>query len=351
MSRFPNMQRGLRLATLAVLVSGAVLTLSGQPLEIGIIDLYGLTSVSSADVRAALTFKEGDTLALADGGRPEVLRSSEERVAKLPGVAGARIHIVCCDSAKLIVYVGVQERGAPALRFHPAPKGAVRLPAETVQAGREFLKALFAAVQRGDAEEDRVEGHSLMRDPTARAIQQQFVVFARRDLATLRLVLRNSSDAAERALAAQLLGYASDKRSVVGDLVRAIRDPAEDVRNNAMRALMVMADAGAGLDAAAPPIPAAPFIELINSPEWTDRNKAAMALAALSARRDRKMLSDIRKSALRPLIEMARWKSEGHAQPAFMILARLAGYPDEVSSGIWDRGDREAVIEAVLGIR
>jgi hypothetical protein len=331
-------------------VVGVALGAEDQAFEIGIVDLYGLSVVSAGDVRDALTFKEGDRIVLGDG-EPPAMKSSEERLARLPGVVGARTQVVCCDSGRVIVFVGIQEQGAPTMRFRPAPQGDVRLPADIVQTGEEFSAAHTSAVLHGDTGEDRSTGHSLMHDPAARAIQERFVVFAKRDLALLRLVLRSSSDPAERALAAQVLGYAGDKQSVVDDLVQGMSDPAEAVRNNAMRALMVFAEAAPGPNGAAPRVPPEPFIELLDSPDWSDRNKASNALMALTAHRDRKTLAAIRKSALTPLVEMARWKSAGHALPAFMILARAAGYPDDVAGGLWDGGSREVVIEAAIGGR
>jgi hypothetical protein len=330
-----------------LLTAGAALAVDGQSVEIGIIDLYGMNKVSARDVRDALTFKEGDRIT-EDAGEPQAVKSSKERLAKLPGVVRARIEVVCCDSGRVIVFVGIEEQGAPALRLRPAPEGDVRLPADIDHAGDEFSKALMLAVQRGDAGEDRSKGHSLMHDPAARAVQERFVVFARRDPALLRLVLRNSSDAGERALAAQVLGYVGDKQSVVDDLERGMSDPDENVRNNAMRALMVFADAAPGPDGSTPHVPPGPFIELLNSPVWSDRNKASGALMALSARMDRRALAELRKSALTPLVEMARWKSAGHALAAFMILARVAGYTDGVARGLWVRGNREVVIEGAI---
>ena len=44
----------------------------------------------------------------------------------------------------------------------------------------------------------------------------------------------------------------------------------------------------------------------------------------LSRSRDRQLLATLRKQALTPLVEMARWKSEGHALAAFIILGRIA---------------------------
>jgi hypothetical protein len=106
--------------------------------------------------------------------------------------------------------------------------------------------------------------------------------------------------------------------------------------------------------AASPPtrrIPPGPFIRLLDSPVWTDRNKAGWALLALTERRDPELLAKLRRRAIVPLVEMARWKSGGHAMPAVMILGRIAGQPEEDVQAAWRRGDRDAVINAALGRR
>ena len=69
---------------------------------------------------------------------------------------------------------------------------------------------------------------------------------------------------------------------------------------------------------------------------------------ALSASRDPGLLATLRKGALTSLVEMARWKSTGHALYAFIILGRLAGYSDTGAYDLWDRGEREVVIEAAI---
>ena len=229
----------------AIVVVFLVITVcgvSGQEFQIGIIDLYGLSRVPVDQVRGALTFKEGDTISLGGDERPAFLTASENRVALLPGVVRARTRVVCCDQGRAIVYVGVEEAGATTMQFHAAPLGGARLAPDIVQSGEEFSKALMLAIQRGEAEEDRSEGHAFNRDPATRAIQERFPVYAKRDLPELRLVLRSSSDPAHRALAAQVLGYATDKQAVVEDLVHGMTDPSEEVRNNAMRTLLVFAD-------------------------------------------------------------------------------------------------------------
>ena len=69
---------------------------------------------------------------------------------------------------------------------------------------------------------------------------------------------------------------------------------------------------------------------------------------AITAHRDAKVLSEVRRSALTSLAEMARWKSTCHAQSSFMILARIVGYSDEAALGLWDHGNRDEVIKAAL---
>ena len=318
----------------------------GQAFPIGIIDFYGVHKVSVENARAALTFAEGDTISFAGDEPPAFIAESEARLATVPGVEKALVNIVCCDNGRAIIYVGIQERDADVMAFRPAPSGNERLPADIVAAGNEFDAAFTKAVESGDFVEDRSHGHALNHDPPTRAIQERFVAYAKRDLPTLRQVLRNSSNASERALAAQVLGYAADKSVVVDDLVYGMSDPAEAVRNNSMRALLVIAEMTPSAERKVPPIPAAPFIALLNSPVWTDRNKASLALQSLTVKRDPKLLSTLRAQAMDPLVEIARWKSEGHAMPGFQILARIAGYSDEASLDLLRRGERETVIQA-----
>lgn len=315
----------------------------GQTFPIGIIDFYGVRTVSVERARGVLTFAEGDTVSFAGDEPPAFVAESEARLATLPGVEKALVNIVCCDNGRAIIYVGIQERGADTIAFHPAPNGNERLPADIAKDGDEFSQVFVQAVERGDAVEDRSHGHALNHDPATRAVQERFLIYAQRDLPALRRVLRNSSSAPERALAAQVLGYAPDKSAVVDDLVYGMRDPAEAVRNNSMRALLVIAEM---TERKAPPIPAAPFIALLNSPVWTDRNKASLALQSLTLKRDPELLSTLRAQAMDPLVEIARWKSEGHAKPAFLVLARIANYSDDAAHALWTRGEREKVIQA-----
>jgi len=317
-----------------------------QTFQIGIIDFYGLHRVSASDARRALTFTEGDTVSLAGDEPPAFLPESERRLASLPGVERARTNLVCCDQGRLIIYVGVEETGAATLHFRAAPTGTIRLPADVVQAGEEFSQAFTVAVERGVATEEQSQGHALSHDPATRALQERFIGFAARDSDLLRRVLRESSDAGERALAAQVLGYAADKQGVVDDLVYGMTDPSENVRNNSMRALMVFTKMTPAAGKSIPRVPYDPFVGLLNSLLWTDRNKSSLALMELTVSRDPELLAKLRREAMSALVDMARWKNEGHARPGLTILGRIAGWDDEEVDAAWSSGEREKVIEA-----
>jgi hypothetical protein len=313
-----------------------------QTAKVGIVDFYGLRQVTEAQARQALRIVEGATIT------ESTLRSAEKRVRALDGVSDARVDAACCDAGTTIVYVGIQEKGSPALRFNPPPKGNAQLPDDVVRAGATFEAAFESAITRGDSQEDQSKGHSLMHDPATRAVQEGFVALADRYGQQLRDVLRNSNKGDQRALAAQVLGYTTDKASVVGDLSAAMRDADADVRNNATRALWVIAVFAQKTPDRAIQVPADPFVDLLNSLTWTDRNKSSLALMALTEPRDPALLSTLRQKAVPALIEMARWKSRGHAVAPAMILGRVAGIPENELTSAAAKGNHATIVEAAL---
>jgi hypothetical protein len=265
------------------------------------------------------------------------------RIERVPGVAEARLNGVCCNDGRMVLFVGVRETGTTGLTFQPTPRGTARLPGDIVKAGADFEQSFMAAVMRGEAEEDRSRGYSLMKDPATRAIQESFPAFAQRDLSLLRTVLRESGDAGVRLL--QVMGHAPDKASVVDDLVAAMQDSSAEVRNNAMRALALFAQYSRNT-CRLTSVPSAPFVDLLNSIDWPDRNKSSAALLQLTESRDPTLLTELRDRALDSLIEMARWKSPGHAYMPFFILGRVAGMTEEAITAAWERKDPEAVVSA-----
>ncbi len=152
-----------------------------------------------------------------------------------------------------------------------------------------------------------------MADSAARTIQLSFIPLAEKHLDTLRKVLRTSSDADHRAFAAEVLAYAPNKQSVVPDLVYAMRDRSADVRNNATRALALIAMYGQQHPEAKITVPFEPFIDLLNSLAWTDRNKASLALMAVTESRNPALLAALKTRAFDSLVDIAQWTNPGHA--------------------------------------
>jgi hypothetical protein len=312
---------------------------------IGSIDFYGLRKVTPGAARAALGVKEGDPVPRSAEQIAVLVRHLEA----IPGVERARIERVCCDGrGRTLLFAGVQEQGSPNFRYLPAPTRAITLPPEVVTAYRRSEAAIEAAVQRGAAGDDLSQGHSLMTDPEARRTQEAFIPLATAHLQALREVLRSSRESEQRQIAAWVIGYAPKKGDVLPDLVRAVRDPDEGVRNNATRAVAAIAALAERKPELGLRIDPAPFITMLDSITWSDRNKAAMVLWALTSGRAPRVLDAVRGRAVPPLAEMARWKSEGHALPAFLILGRLAGLEEATIWEAWTRGERERVIERAV---
>jgi hypothetical protein len=302
------------------------------------IDLYGLRTVPEAAVLAAIGLRAGEAV-------PESADSIRARVARLPGVAEVDVARVCCaEDGGTMLYVGIRETGTAPAVFRAAPSGDARLPEEIVAAGAAFESALMSAVRRGAAEEDDSLGYSLARDSAMRTVQERFIAFAARDAEVLRTVLHSSADADHRALATQIIAYHADRPAVARDLLHAVGDPADEVRNNAVRALAILAQWANAHQEAEIRIPAEPFIGFLNSVSWTDRNKGVFVLMALTDGRDPALLAQLRARALPSLVEMARWTNPGHAMGAYLVLARMAGVDDGAAFQAWQAGDRESVI-------
>jgi hypothetical protein len=317
----------------------AAASLHAQDLRVDVLDFYGLRKVTESQIRKALGVREGDRMPPSKG-------DAEAKVDQIPGVVESHLEAVCCDGGQTILYVGIEEKGAPHFDLREAPEREVTLPGEIVSTYNRFLEAAQAASRRGSTDEDLTHGHPLMADGSARAIQEMFPALADQYRFQIVDVLRNSDDEAQRAMAAYVLVYASRKSEIVNDLQTALKDADAGVRNNAARSLVALSVL-AKLDPSSE-IRISPtwFIEMLNSLSWSDRNRALWALQTLTDSRDPLVLDQLRTRALDALIDMARWKTLSHALPAFILLGRVAGMPEPEIQAAWTRGDRDTVIAA-----
>ena len=307
---------------------------------IGSIDFYGARKTTPAQLREALGLSVGDSVSAL------TLFSAPAGLADLPGVVSAAVDPVCCENGKTMLYVGIIEEGAPEFKLNAPPDGPIRLGPDVVRLGQSFQAALERAVMRGIVSEDMSEGHSLSSDSTVRRIQRRFAEIAATNLDSVRAVLRTSADPGHRALAAQIVAYAPNKPTVVEDLVYAMRDPSTGVRNNATRALALIAALAQRRPELGIRVPFEPFIDLLNSLAWTDRNKASLALMQLTESRDPAMLAALRARAFESIVDIAQWTNPGHAMPGVFMLARMAGIPDQEAFAMFERGEKDKIIEA-----
>jgi hypothetical protein len=75
-----------------------------------------------------------------------------------------------------------------------------------------------------------------------------------------------------------------------------MHDPDSGVRNNAARALLVFTYLAPKPPRQKIKVPTRPFVELLNSCIWTDRNKSSAALGELTEQRDPVLLKDLQET-------------------------------------------------------
>jgi hypothetical protein len=313
-----------------------VLCLAQVPV-IGVVEIYGARKTTPAAIRKVSGLVPGSKLPASKG-------IAEEQLLRLPAVRDASVEATCCDAGRIILYIGIAEKDSKPLVFREAPAEGPDIPEEVTTAYQQFLARVNDATRAGVAGEDLTKGHSLMNYAPARETQESFVGLATRYVAELREVLRTSASEDHRAMAAYVLGYHDDKKMVVEDLVYALRDGDATVRENAIRALAAIGAYAQGNPGAGITVDAAPLAEMLTSVFWTDRNSAAVALASMTESRKLETLATIRKEALPSLVEMARWKHEPHALPAYILLGRTSGIPEADLQSAWAKGEREQII-------
>jgi hypothetical protein len=323
---------------------------------LGEIEFFGYKGIDVQAIRAALPIHEGEMFPPLWGlAAMAMARSSQgftrrigEKVKQVTGREPTDVALVCCDSNRnSMVYIGLPGESSQSVEFNPAPSGDVRLPSEILKIDQQLGKATEEAILKGNSQEDDAAGYALPNEPAARKKALEMRECAVGHGALLFQTLASSSDANHRAIAARALGYGHQSNEQIDALVRAAFDSDDDVRNNAIRALAVLASAKLDL---ASKIPARSFIRLLRSGSWTDHNKAVWVLQSLSNRRDPTLLQQLRSEALDSLIEMARWRSEGHAMGARMILGRIAGIEEDRLAELMAKGQVDPILAALTPV-
>ena len=305
------------------------------------IDFFGYGHFDVVKLRSVLPIQPGESIKQNDWS---TYRSRiDEAIRSQTGKPPTDVARVCCnENGNSMIYIGVAGTSSIALQHKPPPTGEDRLPVAALKLSQETEEALNKAALAGRTQQDNSNGYALSADPELRAKELQIREFALANEALLRTVLSSSSNAEHRAIAAEFLGYANVSARQIADLTEAARDPDEGVRNNAVRALGVIASSS---QQRARMISPKPFIALLKSDKWVDRNKGGWLLVSLTGSRDPKLLKQLRKEAMDALVEMARWQFSGHASVARRLLGRIAGIEEAKLDTLID-GQAEAIIAA-----
>jgi len=338
------------LSHLAAAEDKAPVELASTSSKIVSIDTYGLHTVTNESVIEAAGLQVGDE----PPSRKQV-RQIIKRLQSVPHVQQADVAIIRVGGPnggppQPVIFIGILETGRPSITYHEKPTREMELPLEIIQTYRESEHAMIAAFQKGIVQDDHSEGHALIGDEAAREIQRKLVPLADQHYNQIVQVLRNAKDADQRRTAAWVIAYSHDKKQVAAELVVATQDPDGVVRNNAMRGLGVILAYAKAHPELALQVPIDPFVEMLESLDWTDRNKALFVLDGLTDGKDAASLAQLREKSVPTLAEMSRWKSEGHAMMPFQLVGRIAGLSNEEILKAWQAGEQELVIDRALKI-
>ncbi len=311
-----------------------------QTARLGEIEFFGYSGLDIAALRKALPVHEGDQVSQSQ----KTVDGVTAAVKRVVGLEPTDVATICCDNkGEAMIYVGLgKQRGD--FKYNSAPTGTSSFPKNITKLYDQAMDALVQAVSKGNAGEDYSKGYSLSADAKLHSKQLAIREYALAHEEWILQVLENSSDAQQRVVASELLGYAQQSGKQIAALAQASHDANGDVRNNAVRALLVLARSDPRVAAQ---IPAAEFIPLLHSGTWTDLNKGCGLLEPLSAGRDQKLLGRLREQALDALMEMARWRSPGHSYSAKVILGRIAGIEEKRLQEIVEKGEGQTILDAV----
>lgn len=314
-----------------------------QTPTIGLVEIYGTRKIPSVEIRKIVGATPGARLPASKG-------AVEDKLMAVPEVEAASLEAACCESGKVILYVGIREAGAPPLNIREYPTETPDLPEAVQSAYSNFLERVRDAGKSGEGSEDLSQGHSLLANAQAREAQLAFIPLAAEYAEQLRDILRRSADNDHRAVAAYVLGYHPDKKAVLDDLAFALSDPDPTARGNAVRAIAAIAVYADKNPSTGIPVNPGWFVDLLNSAVWTDRNNAAVALVNLTESRKPEILDQLRDRSLPALTEMARWRHPAHALPAFILLGRIAGVKESDLQEAWGKGERERIIGRAVSL-
>lgn len=331
------------LILIAILGAAAPAFSQDESFPIGAIDFYGRDGFNVDLIRAKLPLREGDQLSRVS--KEIMIARIRKAIKRVTGRKPSDVAPVCCDDhSRLIFYIGLRGESSRQTLYNPSPHGSARLPRAALKVHEDAEEAWLNAMKKGVSGEDDSHGYALSLDPETRTKELALHTYAAPRSPMVRRVLATSRNVEHRQIAAQMLGYADRSPEQIDALIRASRDVDDGVRNNAIRALVVLARSSSEASSA---IHGECFVDLLNSGLWTDRNKSAELLSVLTAQRDPQLLMCLGEEALKSLVEMARWSYGGHAYSARLVLGRIVGIEETTLVAMLAKQEFEPIINAL----
>ena len=323
-----------------------------QSIQVGIIDYYG-TKLPNTDIKSCLPFRENDTIRFFTDSISYVKAKNliVDCLLTKPQIKQADIIFICCDAieGKWMAFIGVSDKAKSNSNNKNTNSQIkdLKLPKEITNTYDSLEDLRLEGIQSGQAGDDHTEGHSLLEYPPSRKLQEKFRTYAEIYLKLLQNVIRNSKYPYQRAVASTVIAYCHDKKEIINNLLEGAKDNNGLVRNNAIRAIGINLEYSQKQPNLNIKVSPDLFITLMNSLSWSDRNKSAGILMTMSMQRDPKFLAQLKKNVLESLVDMAKWKSEGHAMAAYMILGRMGGWTEkEIFES--SKNDRSKMVDKML---
>lgn len=167
--------------------------------------------------------------------------------------------------------------------------------------------------------------------PELKPYLNRFNVGAIKEKKLIMDTLNHDADPNRRAAAAFLTGHFNDPKDIMSTLLPHVNDKSNSVRNSAMRVI------GSTMEKAKmTQIDVMPFLDLLNSPYGTDRNKASIIL--LNAAEVASSRSLIIRKGKDNLLSMLRLKQLNNHEYAYLILKKISGKTyGEYDIDAWDK--------------
>lgn len=327
-------------AVLALLAATGVARAQSAPIPVATIDIYGSDAIDPVAFRAefgaeierlvgmmerarldpgaATTGLEAAASALQQRVRARLEQSGPLALLEFSTTTDfgppPRIHVM--------VSVVTEADRARRMPFRAAPDGQFADPGGLLAAWAEYQRKAFAAAYAGGS----LQGSNCpvlhciasFDGPELAPYLQRFNAGAREHEEALYAIAAGSGDAAQRATALFMLAHTNNAQRLLPVLGEAIYDRESDVRNNAMRVLLFLANARPELD-----FPVDALMAALDFPSASDRNKAGYALAALAAQA--RYRDAIRAKAVPTALRMLRLEQPNNHIPAHEILRLVSG--------------------------